>query len=445
MVTAHPSFALESEHKDGHDCHFASALQDASLGNLSIPFNKLYRTIEPWSRSLPLLVHHKEKIIDACCAALTIQLADEDPKDDLDIDSQTSKLHQSAQAKKNSLVQADKERKRKSLKARERVDLAALTVLDLLAPLIVDLSTALLETSPHSTSTSPFEKLLTTLLYFINLPNPEPLALEKATQVIVHLFKTLAQDFTSPDDDSGLGTGRLHRIWQLTRVALGAPSVTYLSNQNPTHENVIEPTEMLEGEEAEGSDNGDGVDSESGSPAEAIEIKSPKIPAVDTLDDPETALPTTDELVDSTMPVQPVPVPDTVEQSDQNVLKGALNTTNPSTRRLLATSLAFLLRKKNCSNTLIQMMLSDLTTVESDEILREGCLRSRKEKDELDRKGVGKRNLLGEEKGGARVFAEGITWAMAESCKVSYISIVVCVFEDYACDRANILFRCCLL
>ncbi|KAG0148535.1 hypothetical protein CROQUDRAFT_75385 [Cronartium quercuum f. sp. fusiforme G11] len=413
VVSTHPSFALESEHKEGHDCHFSSALQDASLDNLSTPFAKLHRRIEPLSRSLPLLVHHKEQVIDACCTALTIQTSDED-----EINEEPQKLLQaqsSLQDRKNQSVQAEKEQKRKLLKARERVDLAALTVLDLLAPLIVDLSTALLEPSSDPEIPNSFERILITLLYFINLPNPDPLALEKATQVIVHLFKTLAKDLISSDESRQLGNSRLQRIWQLARVALGAPS-----NDSDTPGFELEDirkkaVDDVAADKPDMMGSDDDAISDSGAPEEMCPTKVEDLEANPNEED--EILPTTDELPDINTPISSNLKPVLVDQSRHKILKGVLNTTNPSTRRLLATSLAFLVRKKNCSTALIQMMLDDLSSVESNEITREGQLRSRKEKQELDRKGVGKKNLLGEEKGGARVFAEGITWAIAESCK----------------------------
>lgn len=410
VVTAHPSLALELEHKDGHDCHFSSALKNATLENLSIPFTKLYRTIEPITRSLPLLLHHKDQVINACCAALTIQLGDEDENEDPQPLSKT----QFSTRKRNDHVQAEKEQKRKLLKARERVDLVASTVLDLLVPLIVDLSTALLDASSPTNNSSSFERILTTLLHLMNLPNPDPQTLEKSTQVIVHLFKTLAKDLVLSDDEEQLGNDRLHRIWQLARFALGAPSP---SNNTPrTEAEIPDAQEATEGDltlhdEGEADDDAQSdTDSSHQVPVSNID----EVIDAESLQDDEL-LPTTEEL-EALLPV-PVQKPTATRDSKPEALKSVFYATNASTRRLFATSLAFLIRKKNCSTLLIQLMLDNLMTVESEEIIREGGLRARKDKRDFDRKGVVKHNTLVEEKGGARVFAEGITWAITESCK----------------------------
>ncbi|EGG04265.1 uncharacterized protein MELLADRAFT_108574 [Melampsora larici-populina 98AG31] len=409
VVTAHPSLALELEDKDGHDCHFSPALKNATLENLSIPFTKLYRNIEPITRSLPLLLHHKDQVIDACCAALTIQLGDEDENDD----SQPFPKTPFSTRARNDHVQAEKEQKRKLLKARERVDLVASTVLDLLVPLIVDLSTALLDASPLTNNTSSFEKILTTLLHLINLPNPDPQTLEKSTQVIVHLFKTLAKDLVLSDEEEQLGNDRLHRIWQLARFALGAPSPS--NDIQRTEAKTHHHQETGEGALKLPEEDEDGAQSDTDSSHQVLAANVDEGIDAESLQEEDELLPTTEEL-DALLPT-PSQKPTNNHDSKPDALKRVFYATNSSTRRLFATSLAFLIRKKNCSAQLIQLMLDDLMAVESEEIIREGELRARKDKRDFDRKGVVKHNTLVEEKGGARVFAEGITWAITESCK----------------------------
>ena len=81
--------------------------------------------------------------------------------------------------------------------------------------------------------------------------------------------------------------------------------------------------------------------------------------------------------------------------------------------------LTLFLRKKGISELLINLMLNDLNTIEIDEFTKHGALLPRKHKVQVARKGNSVRSLLGEEHGGARVFAEGICWALGETCKVS--------------------------
>ncbi|KAI9612208.1 hypothetical protein H4Q26_008302 [Puccinia striiformis f. sp. tritici PST-130] len=59
----------------------------------------------------------------------------------------------------------------------------------------------------------------------------------------------------------------------------------------------------------------------------------------------------------------------------------------------------------------------DLSSVEVEEVEKHGTLQSRKQKVQAARKGTSVRSLLAEEQGGAHVFAEGICWALEETCK----------------------------
>lgn len=49
---------------------FAHALQTSQLINLTLPFLKFSRSIEPKARSLPLVIHHRAAIVQAVCEAL---------------------------------------------------------------------------------------------------------------------------------------------------------------------------------------------------------------------------------------------------------------------------------------------------------------------------------------------------------------------------------------
>lgn len=49
---------------------FATALNRSGLINLSLPFIAFFRTVEPKARTLPLVIHHRDKIVEAVCSAL---------------------------------------------------------------------------------------------------------------------------------------------------------------------------------------------------------------------------------------------------------------------------------------------------------------------------------------------------------------------------------------
>lgn len=64
---------LEDEAQAGDDeTHslFAHALATSAQLNLSLPFIAFSRQVEPKARSLPLVIHHREAIVAAVCAAL---------------------------------------------------------------------------------------------------------------------------------------------------------------------------------------------------------------------------------------------------------------------------------------------------------------------------------------------------------------------------------------
>ncbi|WAQ89021.1 hypothetical protein PtA15_10A444 [Puccinia triticina] len=411
LVSSHTALALELEEKKEHECHFTSALQTASLDNLSNPFKRLHRIIEPLTRSLPLLIYHQEQVVHACCEALIVS---ESPTS---ADQSPSEIKLSGKTKRSQSSDLEKERKRRLIQAKEAVDLVATSVLDLFVPLILDLSTSLLTPSkiPENVGRCPFEELLITLLYFINLADVEPIALSKASEVIVHLFKTLAKDLTpssqSADNESEENFQRLKSIWKLVRNALGAPL--------PNYQDLDKVDDESPDAEESDSDLEDDVDQaeedlldelnksliEPNKPinAENADIDLPEFNEADQND--ETKPP--DDLT-----------PDGPKEFQLNQLvHQVLKSTTPSTRRLVATSFSYLLRKKGISEPLIRLMLKDLNTIESDEIAKHDNLQPRKQKIQAARRGTTVRSLLGEEHGGARVFAEGICLALGETCK----------------------------
>lgn len=64
---------LESEDEAEDDAThslFGHALANSAQLNLSLPFARFYKALEPLSRSLPLVVHHRERIVKQLCQAL---------------------------------------------------------------------------------------------------------------------------------------------------------------------------------------------------------------------------------------------------------------------------------------------------------------------------------------------------------------------------------------
>lgn len=64
---------LEGEEEAGEDeTHslFGTALARSSLINLSLPFLAFSRPVQPKARSLPLVIHHRQAIVEAICSVL---------------------------------------------------------------------------------------------------------------------------------------------------------------------------------------------------------------------------------------------------------------------------------------------------------------------------------------------------------------------------------------
>ncbi|KAK4705352.1 hypothetical protein P7C70_g863, partial [Phenoliferia sp. Uapishka_3] len=163
---------LEDEAAAGDDeTHslFAHALATSAQLNLSLPFIAFSRAVESKSRSLPLVIHHREVIVQAVCSALRGPQVD--------------------------------------------VALCGEHIMDLLPPLITDLSNLLLPSLPV---------LLTTL---INLTAPSPLVsanpqlLGRVYDVLGALFRDLGKDILRSSEVGGMAD-----VWELVRRGLGAPA-----------------------------------------------------------------------------------------------------------------------------------------------------------------------------------------------------------------------------
>jgi len=387
------------------------------------------------------LIYHQEHVVHACCEALIVS---DSPSSVDQLDQSSSKTSFSSRSKKSQSSDLEKERKRRLIQAKDAVNLVATTVLDLFVPLILDLSTSLLtpSSSTEYAGRCPFDELLITLIYFINLTDVEPIALSKASELIVHLFKTLAKDLTptslpSTETESGENSQRLANIWNLVRNALGAPlpddqQLTKVEDLSPDDDEVSDSDsdeDANENNEHLMGDSSKSLEEPMEPTNEDADIDLAEFTNLDQTDEAEPpAADTTAEFIhlDQNDETKPPAAGTTKTDSTphapnaiklQQLLHQVLKSTTPSSRRLVATSFAYLLRKKGISEPLIKLMLNDLNTIEINEVTKHGALLPRKHKVQVARKGNSVRSLLGEEHGGARVFAEGICWALGETCK----------------------------
>ncbi|KAI5475348.1 Armadillo-type fold domain containing protein [Pseudohyphozyma bogoriensis] len=181
---------------------FGHALATSALLNLSLPFTAFSRVVEPKSRSLPLVIHHRDAIVTAICAALRAKQSD--------------------------------------------LELSGEHILDLLPSLITDLSALLLPSLPL---------LLTTL---INLTVPSPLVsanpklLQKVYDVLGALFRDLGKDILGSSDVGGMSD-----VWELVRRGLGAPA-----REQPSEPEKKEESEAMEVEEPSVEREADEADDE---------------------------------------------------------------------------------------------------------------------------------------------------------------------------------------
>ncbi|KAM0793473.1 hypothetical protein ACM66B_000915 [Microbotryomycetes sp. NB124-2] len=301
---------------------FGHALAQSHLNNLSLPFVKFYRSVEPKARSLPLVVHYRDDIVDAICSSLTLPLTD--------------------------------------------VELCGETILDLLPPLVTDLDRLLL---PHLTT------ILTTLVS-LTIPSPltqtSPQLLQRVYDVLGAIFRDLGRHVLSTAEGDA---GNLDEVWSIIRRGLGAP----VSNEDAMVSQA--PKQDVKG------DNGSSSDLEDEDEAPVASTSR------DTLTDDKPRLSTS--------------------------LPPHFRTT-PQTRRLLASSFAFIVRKARSSSkngsqageleSLFDRMFSDLAQVERDD----GAQRQMKKRGHslMRPKGKGR----GQEDGSSVLLAEGLTWVTAEAC-----------------------------
>ncbi|KAK4055206.1 U3 snoRNP protein [Microbotryomycetes sp. JL201] len=303
---------------------FGHALAQSHLNNLSLPFVKFYRAVEPKARSLPLVVHYRDDIVLAICSSLTLPLHD--------------------------------------------VELCGETILDLLPPLVTDLDRLLL----------PYLPTILTTLVALTIPSPltqaTPQLLQRVYDVLGAIFRDLGRHIlAAPPGDAG----SLDVIWKIIRRGLGAPAKQLDSMQGHEVKQDQEP--------ASDQDDASDMDGEDAAPVASTskETSSTSFSGL------STSLP-------------------------------AHFRTTPQTRRLLASSFAFLVRKarstsKNGSlsgeiEPLFGKLFDDLAQVEQDD----GAHRQIRKRGHtlLRPKGKGR----GQEDGSSVLLAEGLTWLTAEAC-----------------------------
>ncbi|GAA5866298.1 hypothetical protein JCM3774_006608 [Rhodotorula dairenensis] len=162
------------EDAEADDMHtlFGHALQQSQLINLSLPFIRFSKRVEPHSRSLPLVLHYRRQLVEIICQTL-------------------------------------------SGPANE-VELCGESVLDLLPPLITDIAHLLLPSLP----------LLLTTLIRLTTPSPlnaaNPRILQRVYDVLGALFRDLARDILAASGTDA--EGGLEAVWGIVRRGLGAPA-----------------------------------------------------------------------------------------------------------------------------------------------------------------------------------------------------------------------------
>ncbi|GAA5886649.1 hypothetical protein JCM16303_001398 [Sporobolomyces ruberrimus] len=259
------------------------------------------------------------------------------------------------------------------------VELCGETILDLLPPLVTDLAHLLL---PH------LPLLLTTLIR-LTAPSPlhsaNPHILQRVYDVLGALFRDLGRDILAAEskEDPEDQEGGLHDVWEVVRRGLGAPA-------RPEEEDV---------EEVESTKDEMEVDEEKA--AEASE------------DEDEDEV---EEPIASTS-AQPI-VATEPRVTLYRTLPRNFRTT-PQTRRLLGNSFSYLVRKAKPTSlpdtsselsVFFDFVVQDVVEVEE----LDGGERPRGRGAKGRGKGKGKGR--GQEEGNSNIFAEGVTWVVAESC-----------------------------
>ncbi|KAI9608174.1 hypothetical protein KEM48_003442 [Puccinia striiformis f. sp. tritici PST-130] len=174
------------------------------------------------------------------------------------------------------------------------------------------------------------------------------------------------------DDQSEENSQRLKSTWSRVRNTLGAPLPDY---QELTKADDRGPN----------GEDSDSVSEEDTNETENADIDLPEYNEAD----PNNETKQLETCPTDTNPISSGPREFELKQLYHQVLMS----TTPSSRRL------------------------DLSSVEVEEVEKHGTLQSRKQKVQAARKGTSVRSLLAEEQGGAHVFAEGICWALEETCK----------------------------
>ncbi|BGP21593.1 armadillo-type fold domain containing protein [Rhodotorula toruloides] len=199
---------------------FGHALQQSQLIDLSLPFGRFSRKVDRWSRSLPLVVHYREEIVEAVCEVLSSGSKD--------------------------------------------VELCGETILDLLPPLITDLSHLLLPSLP----------LLLTTLIRLTTPSPfhasNPRILQRTYDVLGALFRDLARDVLGAEGKEGGVT----EVWEVVRRGLGAPA--------RSEDGEEEGEDVAMQDEAETKADGADLDAESSADEEEEEAEEETEPVAST-------------------------------------------------------------------------------------------------------------------------------------------------------------------
>ncbi|GAA5980986.1 hypothetical protein JCM10908_003941 [Rhodotorula pacifica] len=211
----------DAEADDMHTL-FGHALQQSQLINLSLPFIRFSKRVEPHSRSLPLVLHHRRELIEVVCQYLAGPSSE--------------------------------------------VELCGESILDLLPPLITDISHLLLPSLP----------LLLTTLIRLTTPSPlhaaNPRILQRVYDVLGALFRDLARDILAAFGDET--EGGLQAVWEIVRRGLGAPAKT-AEAESEAMESDVAPIEGAFEDDASASEAEDEVVEEPIASTSARQLDAP--------------------------------------------------------------------------------------------------------------------------------------------------------------------------
>lgn len=265
--------------------------------------------------------------------------------------------------------------------------LAFLVSISLIPPLVTDLAHLLL---PHLT-------LLLTTLIRLTAPSPlhsaNPHILQRVYDVLGALFRDLGRDILAAQskEDAEEQKGGLQEVWEVVRRGLGAPT-------KPQEEDEEVEEEKLDSMEIDAVDKDAHASEDEDEEEEIVAVQ----PVAST-----SAQPITDEEPRITL---------------YRTLPRNFRTT-PQTRRLLGNSFSYLVRKAKPTSLpdspselslFFEYIIEDVA--EAVEIDGGERPRGRGAKG----RGKGKGKGRGQEEGNSNIFAEGVTWVVAESCTVSF-------------------------